>query len=95
MRQCKDDVKVDDRKQFMFAGLNPSFSGYSLVLRTMLLAAGMVDNAFGASMTAAQTCLSYNSFDQFYHKTNMNIQFRFYNNRPILRTIDVLYHLLH
>ena len=28
--QCKDEVKVADRKQFFFAGLDPSFSGYLL-----------------------------------------------------------------
>ena len=51
--QCKDDVKVADRKQFFFAGLDPSFSGYLLAFGAMPVAAGMVDNAFGAAMAAA------------------------------------------
>jgi hypothetical protein len=51
--QRKDDVKVADRKQLLFAGLDPSFSGYLLTFRTMPVAAGMVDNAFGAALRAA------------------------------------------
>ena len=53
MRQCKDDVKVADRKQLLFAGLDPSFSGYLLAFRAMPVAAGMIGNAFGAAVTAA------------------------------------------
>jgi hypothetical protein len=51
--QCKDDVKVADWKQLLFAGLDPSFSGYLLAFRAMPVAAGMIDNAFGAAVTAA------------------------------------------
>ncbi len=51
--QCKDDVKVADRKQLLFAGLDPSFSGYLLAFGAMPVAAGMVDNAFGAALRAA------------------------------------------
>lgn len=56
MRQSKDDVKVDDRTQFMFEGLDPPFYGYLLAFRVTLLAAGMVDNAFGAAINAARKC---------------------------------------
>ena len=53
MRQREDDVKVADRKLLFFAGLDPSFSGYLLAFGAMPVAAGMVDNAFGAAMRAA------------------------------------------
>jgi hypothetical protein len=53
MGQCKDDVKLADGKQLIFAGFDPSFSGYLLAFRAMPVAAGMVDNAFGAAMRAA------------------------------------------
>ena len=51
--QCKDDVKVADGKQLFFAGRDPSFSGYLLAFGAMAVAAGMIDNAFGAAMRAA------------------------------------------
>jgi len=53
MGQRKDDMKVAGWKQLLFAGFNPSFSGYLLAFRAMPVAAGMVDNAFGAAVRAA------------------------------------------
>jgi hypothetical protein len=53
MRQCKDDVKVAGWKQLLFAGFNPSFSGYLLAFRAMPVAAGMIGYALGAAVTAA------------------------------------------
>jgi hypothetical protein len=53
MGQREDDVKVRDRQQLRAAGLDPAGLGQRLALRTVSVAAGVVDGPRGAAAVAA------------------------------------------